>query len=217
MCITFSGPPIISIPLSDKKLIEGETVLFEATITGKPSPDIVWLKDEKPIDSPNASTSSSEKKHVLQIENCSLLDKGLYSITASNLAGEAHSNCHLLVNQPPSYDKELVDTVTVSGHSCEFAVISNGIPEPVLTWYKDDIEIINDDHFTLSSMGNLHSLVIKNVSLHDRGKITVEAKNEVGSAYTSAYHTVHGEILDFTTRIQCKDSLDNRDIEIVLL
>ena len=139
------------------------------------------------------SSSKDGNKYKLEIKTSQTNDAGEYAITASNLAGEVQLKCSLLVNQPPSFDKELADAVTVAGQSCKFSVISGGIPEPIIKWYKDGVEITANDHFTQTTKGHLHSLLINNVSHDDDGKIVVEATNEAGTAKSSATHTVHGE------------------------
>ena len=72
--------------------MEGEKLLFQATIVGKPEPDIIWSKNDKPVVTNKRITPSKKNNcYELEILSCETIDSGQYSIKASNAAGESQT------------------------------------------------------------------------------------------------------------------------------
>ena len=189
-----SVPPYFEIPIKDANVMEGEKLLFQATIVGKPEPDIIWFKNDKPVVTNKRITPSKKNNcYELEILSCETVDSGQYSIKASNAAGESQTQAVALVKQLPSFDKGLEDKISITGQSCQFEVIASGVPDPSLSWYKRDTPILADDHFKFVTKGHLQSLCIEEVILDDDGEISVLASNDAGSVKSVGLHTVHGE------------------------
>ena len=89
--------------LESKKVQEGCVVKFCVSAIGEPSPDIMWMKNGKPLTkSRNMTKHDEDTFHTLIIENTALTDAGMYSVTASNVCGEVASEACLDV-----YGKEI--------------------------------------------------------------------------------------------------------------
>lgn len=69
----------------------------------------------------------------------------------------------------------------------------HGTPKPTVTWYRDDQMIVNSEEFKIFyDEDNLCSLFIPDVYPEDAGRYTVVAKNELGTAETTAELFVAG-------------------------
>ena len=93
--------------LESKKVQEGCAVIFCISAIGEPTPDIMWMKNGKPlIKGRNMTTQDKDGFHTLIIENTGLTDAGIYSVTASNTFGEVASEASLDV-----YGKEIKNSL----------------------------------------------------------------------------------------------------------
>ncbi|CAF1516488.1 unnamed protein product, partial [Rotaria sordida] len=84
-------PPKVIVPLKPMQVKEGSPVLLQATITGKPRPNFVWLKDNKPLTASNRLRTRYDigtKQVLLQINDIRPQDVGEYVVIATNPAGQ---------------------------------------------------------------------------------------------------------------------------------
>ncbi|CAF4170670.1 unnamed protein product, partial [Rotaria sordida] len=101
-------PPKVIVPLKPIQVNEGSPILLQATITGKPRPKFVWLKDNVPLAASNRLRTRYDigtKQVLLQIDDVRPQDTGDYHVIATNPAGEDSTICS--VNVIP--DKTVVD------------------------------------------------------------------------------------------------------------
>uniref|UniRef100_A0A8C4R2Q8 Fibronectin type-III domain-containing protein n=1 Tax=Eptatretus burgeri TaxID=7764 RepID=A0A8C4R2Q8_EPTBU len=59
----------------------GETVNIVIPFQGKPTPCVLWEKDEQPLDSSAVSVRNGESDSILYIRHCERAHSGLYSLT----------------------------------------------------------------------------------------------------------------------------------------
>ena len=72
--------PVISPTLINGSYIEGSSVSISCTATGKPDPEVSWIR--------NGQTKSSGRKTAyLAFDQIKRTDDGLYTCTANNSAG----------------------------------------------------------------------------------------------------------------------------------
>lgn len=92
--LLYSVAPRFDKELADCSLVEGKDVKFEARCYAVPIPDIMWLKDNKPFTQSERikTTQKDNILHILQISKALSADAGVYTIVASNVAGEAKTN-----------------------------------------------------------------------------------------------------------------------------
>lgn len=96
--------PVIISDLEDAlQTIKGESVSIKVRITGKPRPDVTWLKDDKRL-APNnttqitASTTDNGDAFTLTILNVQPSDQGEYFARITNSAGSIKSKkCTVIV------------------------------------------------------------------------------------------------------------------------
>ena len=141
------------------------------------------------------------------ITNCTCDDSALYSCRAVNSEGLAETNAYLKVKEtvkeqegePPSIITPLESYQINSNINYVLECVVSGIPEPTITWLKDDIEIEDaslksESSFKISKFVNIMQLTINNTSDKHSGKYTCKAQNEHGIAETSAVIVVKSSI-----------------------
>ena len=72
--------------------------------------------------------------------------------------------------------------------TASFQCAVGGIPQPKVTWLKDNSDLHADQRVFLSPVG----LVIKNVTSQDSGMYTCVGGNTLGMAHSSAALSVQG-------------------------
>lgn len=95
----------------------------------------------------------------------------------------------------PVIKQALKPIFTKDGGQARFEAEIVGLPVPTITWYKDEEIIHPSEEFEIAySEENIASLFIQDVLPEDAGKYIVVAKNELGTATTTASLEVEGEL-----------------------
>ena len=82
--------PVISPPLTKGSYIEGSSVNISCTATGKPDPEVSWIR--------NGQIKSSGRRIAhLNFDQIKRTDDGLYTCTANNSAGTKYHKEILVV------------------------------------------------------------------------------------------------------------------------
>lgn len=84
----------------------------------------------------------------------------------------------------------------MEGHEAKFTCEVTGLPRPEVTWYRNFREVFGGRHYKITSDGNVHMLVIKDLEEGEISHIECHAKNRCGSATTRAKLDVLGKTLD---------------------
>lgn len=66
-------------------------------------------------------------------------------------------------------------------------------PEPIVKWYREEVEISNSPDFILSQTENTYTLTIVEAFPEDSGRFSVVATNAEGSAKSETYLRVEGK------------------------
>lgn len=186
-----SAPRFIS-PLIGKIVKQGSSSTLEAVIDGFPTPDIVLLKNDLPlVENDNLKVSRQQNRIFITLENISIPDAGRYSCSATNSMGNAVSTADVVVKSkfdrffkiyfivfqnlrriycsiletmfPPVFGHRLQAKVAKLGERVLMDIEVSGIPEPIVTWHKNDkplIEAIISKH-KIQNIGNSHTLIIE--------------------------------------------------------
>ena len=83
-----------------------------------------------------------------------------------------------------------MDTTAIEGEGVFFKVVVRGYPQPSLTWYHEDTQVIPDYSLELTQDG---SLSITSTELKHSGVYKLLAKNSSGSAEREVRLTVRQE------------------------
>lgn len=164
-------------------------VKLEVRVSGKPLPEVQWLKDDQPVpESNNLLVHSDKDIHTLMIKGPTPKDKGTYLCVASNDAGTATRSFDVNIEGyadwvMPAFEEHLESPFQISDDGdVTMEVKVTGNPTPDVEWAKDDQPITESDHVQLFSSGDIHRLVIKGASSEDEGKYICTATNPAGKS-----------------------------------
>lgn len=91
---------------------------------------------------------------------------------------------------PPSFLQEIESQEVYEGDSCQFVCHFQGYPQPIVTWYNNDIPIPRNQGFVTQTLENYSTLTFPSVHLQNRGSITCVLFNQYGTVKTTAVLTV---------------------------
>ncbi|XP_072117153.1 striated muscle preferentially expressed protein kinase isoform X1 [Mobula birostris] len=81
-------PPVFEISITDAVVAVGSAVLLKCIITGTPLPEVTWKKDGEILKTSQTHILKAEgERHTLFIPSATMLDGGLYSVSAANEVG----------------------------------------------------------------------------------------------------------------------------------
>uniref|UniRef100_A0A4Y0BLD6 Ig-like domain-containing protein n=1 Tax=Anopheles funestus TaxID=62324 RepID=A0A4Y0BLD6_ANOFN len=201
--------PAVQLPLRDVSVFEGKPVRLDCVIVGQPEPEVIWYHGERPV------KESTDFQLLFQGDRCSLVireafleDAGEYRVVAINSAGEASSQCSVLVTPlntaepavrqpaervlpvvgaPPRFERLLSDILADEGERVQFECAVSGDPRPTIRWFVNNREIPTDVnvsprvHCVVREDGVV-KLIIERVLPDDKGVYTVKAANVSGEA-----------------------------------
>uniref|UniRef100_A0A182VN58 Ig-like domain-containing protein n=1 Tax=Anopheles merus TaxID=30066 RepID=A0A182VN58_ANOME len=201
--------PAVQLPLRDVSVFEGKPVRLDCVIVGQPEPEVIWYHGERPV------KESNDFQLLFQGDRCSLVireafleDAGEYRVVAINSAGEASSQCAVLVTPlntaepavrqpvervlpavgaPPRFERLLSDILADEGERVQFECAVSGDPRPSIRWYVNNREIPTDVavsprvHCVVRDDGVV-KLIIERALPDDKGVYTVKAANASGEA-----------------------------------
>uniref|UniRef100_A0A915IUQ6 Ig-like domain-containing protein n=1 Tax=Romanomermis culicivorax TaxID=13658 RepID=A0A915IUQ6_ROMCU len=202
---------------------EGQTVIFDGSVTGTPTPVISWSKDGKELHPRDYRQSFTDGSVSLTIPKVSPLDTGKYICSAKNAAGLATSSAQLVVTvnkEAPDFVDRLISQEVEEGTPLRWQVKVSGDPTPKVTWHRNDVLVQHCPEVQTVNLGNnVHVLYIPQCHLTDAGQFTCKAENEAGEARSTADLVVrrHGEqpksyyhVTKVFQHEQGKDTLSNR-------
>jgi hypothetical protein len=86
----------------------------------------------------------------------------------------------------PSFISELSPGIAVEDEKYKLTVKVSGVPEPTITWFKNDKEVPLNDRVKSSFDGQVSTLSFTKLNLKDTGKYKCVVKNDFGSVTSSA-------------------------------
>ncbi|ELW67353.1 Obscurin [Tupaia chinensis] len=95
--------------------------------------------------------------------------------------------------RPPSMQVTIEDVQVQTGGTAQFEAVIEGNPQPMVTWYKDSVQLMDGARISQQQEGTTYSLVLKDVAPHDAGVYTCLARNAGGQVLCKAELLVHGE------------------------
>lgn len=148
-----------------------------------PDPNVMWLRDDVPIEDCDKYKLSKENLGVryLDITPLTFEDQAEWKCVAMNDYGESVTTCFLKLIIPrhfkkPRFLEDLQAILSENGTvNLECKVI--GVPQPVLKWYKDDEEL---------KPGDIHRIISGQDGTCSLGTYTCKATNCMGSVSSSA-------------------------------
>lgn len=199
--------PTVLLPLKDVRAIEGKSVQLQCEISGLPEPEVIWYHENKPVkESSDVQLLFRGDRCSLFIQEAYLEDMGEYKVVAINSAGEASSTCKLTIESlnetdpakrgaanaltnvcdgfAPRFEQLLCDILANEGEIINLECTVVGKPKPSIKWFLSNNEIIQNDRiqFAYNPDDGKAKLILKNVSIDDKGVYTIQAINSLGDA-----------------------------------
>ena len=159
---------------------QNETIKLTAKVTGTPTPDITWLRNNKPLQ------PSDKIKPEFDGENLTLTifkadsetDSGDYKCLAANIVGKALHGAKITIDvDKVKFTKTLHKTYTVEENKtttleCE---TSHSVPTK---WFHNNKELSGMDHRIIVHEARVHKLVIRSSSFEDAGTYKCVVKDQ---------------------------------------
>ncbi|CAH2311914.1 hemicentin-1 isoform X2 [Pelobates cultripes] len=179
-------PPSIqgSSDESEVTVIEGSLISLLCDSSGIPPPALTWKKNGTLLtaDSSGRVRFLSGGRH-LQITAAEKSDTASYTCTASNTAGSVVKKYNVKVHVRPRISESgnfATEVVVIYGNDVTLECQSTGDPQPLLTWLKDGVPLINGDGVNILSNGRL--LRLENAQLANTGHYVCVAINVAGQS-----------------------------------
>ncbi|XP_022810254.1 tyrosine-protein kinase receptor Tie-1-like [Stylophora pistillata] len=123
-------PPKISLPSVQGIYPEGSFVNVNCTASGVPEPAITWIRHGTVI-------SSGKGAALLKFNSLRRTDEGWYLCIANNTADTITNHTVLLVYYPLTIEHVITSSSYSNiGQTVTLKCLSDGVPTPILTWYK---------------------------------------------------------------------------------
>ncbi|XP_077160177.1 obscurin isoform X7 [Paroedura picta] len=187
---------------------EGKHAKMSCYVTGEPKPEIVWKKDGEVIleGRRHIIYEDEQENFVLKILFCKQIDNGLYTCTASNLAGQTYSSVLVTVKEPRIPFKAKLRDLEV--REKESAVFQCEVPAPSTetTWFKEETKLQQSAKYDIKEEGTHRKLTVQNVTMDDDAVYICEMKE---GSRTIAELSVQGNIikkLPRKTAVSVKDT-----------
>ncbi|KAM4688626.1 obscurin [Discoglossus pictus] len=184
----------ISVLTRTCTVTEGKHAKMSCYVTGEPKPEIVWKKDGEVISEGRRHViyEDEQENFVLKILFCKQIDNGLYTCTASNLAGQTYSSVLVIVKEPRIPFKTKLRDLEV--REKESATFQCEVPHSVTesAWYKEETKIQQSTKYTIEEEGTVRRLTIQNVNADDDAVYICEMKE---GSRTIAELSVQGNLI----------------------
>ncbi|KAJ1352355.1 hypothetical protein KIN20_008678 [Parelaphostrongylus tenuis] len=218
--ITGLVSPVLGHVPPEEQLIEGEDLHLSCVVVlGTPKPDIIWFKDDVPLE-PSSSVIIEGGGSSLLLRNGNSASEGKYTCAAISPAGNATLNVNVqLIKKPEFVPDERDDLAELSireGETMELPCRVRGTPTPAITWSLDGRPIsVNSKDYTITpaytrfemelSWGHIrfllipewrkrenqdNTLIILNADKSSAGTYTCTAMNPAGENEQSTYVSV---------------------------
>ncbi|XP_064551988.1 titin-like, partial [Drosophila montana] len=160
-----------------------EPFQFKVVVKATPDPILSWFRDELPID-PNERYNhyrGENEDWLLDIKSAEFIDQAEWKCVAVNDFGTSITSCFLKLQIPRHYKKprflECLRAVLTEEGAVNLECKVIGVPQPVLKWYKDGVEL---------KPGDIHRIISGQDGTCCLGTYTCEARNCMGVVASSA-------------------------------
>ncbi|XP_045509821.1 uncharacterized protein LOC123705188 isoform X2 [Colias croceus] len=198
-------PEFIDILPGLLKVLVGETANLSCSFKGKPTPEIVWMKNGHEIEESSRLRSlQSGNICSLKIQDVNIEDEGRYSCEATNVHGRASTYARMTVitdrqiweadaklkrersadaegEYPPQFTMRLRDRRVQATYPVRLTCQVIGSPTPTVTWFKDGQEVVIDSRRVKYQDEHFHTLEIAPTTLDDGGVYEALARNGSGA------------------------------------
>ncbi|XP_034735487.1 immunoglobulin superfamily member 22-like isoform X2 [Etheostoma cragini] len=155
--------------------------------------DGVWLKDGVEVSElRGVRVVKQGAVHKLIFSGVTDAHEGKYTFRAKG----AESEAVLTIADPPEIDSSVLDLlvarpVTVkAGQTATIKIPFKGKPPPKITWYRDGVEVVEDERNKVERTADGTSLVLSRCVREDSGAIMLRLKSDYGTAVANLHLNV---------------------------
>ncbi|XP_042333179.1 obscurin isoform X7 [Sceloporus undulatus] len=173
---------------------EGKHAKMSCYVTGEPKPEIVWKKDGEVIleGRRHIIYEDEQENFVLKILFCKQVDNGLYTCTASNLAGQTYSSVLVTVKEPRIPFKTKLRDLEVREKEAATFQCEVPVATTETTWFKEETKLQQSQKYSIEEEGTFRKLTVQNVTMDDDAVYICEMKE---GSRTIAELSVQGNII----------------------
>ncbi|XP_031442884.1 vascular endothelial growth factor receptor kdr-like [Clupea harengus] len=184
-----------SLDISPGTAIEGSDITLTCRATRYLYSSVRWY------DASNRTVVEREESSGLYSTSVSILVQNVsrnltedYHCRALNLhtGTEIQKSAALVINErtSPSLRHNLTNQDVNSSSTLTLSCLARGVPRPNITWYKNDLPVVEGPGITLMAEG---VLIIQRVKKEDEGMYECRASNDKGAVASSAVVRVVGD------------------------
>ncbi|KAE9553836.1 hypothetical protein FO519_002966 [Halicephalobus sp. NKZ332] len=183
--------PIIRMPLPpSRELPEGTEVILTCAVTGIPTPEITWYKDDQQVYFAGLTYSNGLAQLVIPMAAVS--HSGVYTCVAKNEHGSVRSIGMVYItpsesksNSAPKFIDTLINSSILENSEINLECTVQGKPPPSITWYHDGLKMLKDHRMMqyIDRNGTIKLSIMKGRP-DDAGEYTCEAENHLGRDWT---------------------------------
>ncbi|XP_066048296.1 hemicentin-1 [Chamaea fasciata] len=172
-------PPFNS-PFQER--VANQRIAFPCPAKGIPKPAIKWLRNGRELTGAEPGLSVLEDGTLLVIAALTPSDSGDYVCVAANEAGSTQRRYSLKVHVPPEIrdQDKVTNTSVVVDHPVSLFCEVTANPFPVISWYKDDIQVVESSGLQILHNGKILKLL--KTTTEDAGQYSCKAINVAGSS-----------------------------------
>uniref|UniRef100_A0A672TQ42 Obscurin n=1 Tax=Strigops habroptila TaxID=2489341 RepID=A0A672TQ42_STRHB len=173
---------------------EGKHAKLSCYVTGEPKPEIVWKKDNEVIleGRRHVIYEDDQESFVLKILFCKQVDNGLYTCTASNLAGQTYSSVLVTVKEPSLPFKEKLKDLEVREKESATFQCEVPVPSTETSWFKEETKLQQSKKYNIEEEGTYRRLTVQDITADDDAVYICEMKE---GSRTIAELSVQGNII----------------------
>ncbi|XP_060803660.1 neuroglian [Amyelois transitella] len=175
--LEIEAAPFFTVEPEIQNMAEGETAVIRCEAAGRPSPQITWIHNGKPIEQAPPNPRRQVTADSITITDLQKKDTGNYGCNATNSIGYVYKDIYINVQSIEPEIKEGPANITkVDGSEAVLRCRVFGAPRPIVRWMKDNVDLTGGK-YNITPEGDL---VIPEVSFTDIGVYQCYAKNKLG-------------------------------------
>nr|CAD7441765.1 unnamed protein product [Timema bartmani] len=152
-----------------------QELMLNCHVSGYPFPKVKWEKNGVPVR--NDSNLSITEESILTIKSVQPESAGVYICDVENKAGITQKSFYIIVHTPPRIREDLPSYVQVmEGEDYALPCSAEGIPEPIISWKKEDQAIVGEHQDDLAVLGD-GTLIITSATVNTTAIYTCVAEN----------------------------------------
>ncbi|XP_017077857.1 myosin light chain kinase, smooth muscle-like isoform X2 [Drosophila eugracilis] len=214
-----TAPKFLAIPYN-RVVEEGDSVRFQCAISGHPTPWATWDKDGLIVTpTPRIAVKEIDDLRIIEIDEVSFDDAGLYRVTLENDFGRIEATARLDVIRSSRYSKSpsvrsvrasssrrnahlyrrIMGPSTAIGGRMALASGYRGSSVPSVRFYHNNVEMEASErvHILLQEEESMALLIVDNVTREDEGVYTCIISGDhdpLISSTTVTFHEPNAEI-----------------------